>query len=63
MWSPEFPDAARQLISYPLWRVQRGDEPADWKPKTSVGLGVSEIRVHVDGAHRVFYVAKFPDAV
>ena len=29
----------------------------------SVGAGVVEIRVHVEGEYRVFYVAKFDDAV
>jgi phage-related protein len=28
-----------------------------------VGPGVMEIRVHADGEHRVFYVAKFDEAV
>lgn len=28
-----------------------------------VGAGVVEIRVHSDGEYRVFYVAKFDDAV
>ena len=30
---------------------------------TSVGLGVREIRIQTDLAHRVFYVATFDDAV
>ena len=29
----------------------------------SIGLGVSEIRVNARTAHRVFYVAKFAEAV
>ena len=29
----------------------------------SIGLGVFEIRVHLDGAFRVIYVAKFSEAV
>jgi phage-related protein len=28
-----------------------------------VGAGVTEIRVHADGEYRVFYVARFEDAV
>jgi len=28
-----------------------------------VGPGVREIRVHIDGEYRVFYVAKFAEAV
>ena len=37
--------------------------PDDWKPMTSVGAGVYEIRIHTALAHRVFYVAKYDDAI
>ena len=30
---------------------------------TLVGSGVVEIRVHAEGEYRVFYVAKFEDAI
>ena len=43
--------------------MQNGLDPSDWKPLNDVGLGVREIRIHVGGAWRVFYVAKFTDAV
>jgi len=43
--------------------VQRGLDPGDWKPMTSVGLGVREIRIQTDLAHRVFYLATFDEAV
>jgi phage-related protein len=47
-----------------LDRVQRGLEPFDWKPMTSVGSGVREIRVwDASGTYRVLYVAKLEDAV
>jgi phage-related protein len=36
-------------------RVAR--RPDDWKPMQTVGPGVREIRIHIAGAHRVFYVA------
>lgn len=29
----------------------------------AVGAGVSEIRIHEQGEHRVLYVAKFPEAI
>ena len=58
-----FPDAARQITGFQLWRVQRGLEPNDWKPMPSVGPGVQEIRIHTGAEHRVLYVAKFAEAV
>jgi len=58
-----FPDAARQIAGFQLWRVQLGLEPNDWKPMPSVGLGVQEIRIHTGVEHRVLYLAKFAEAV
>jgi phage-related protein len=58
-----FPDDARQDAGYELERVQRNLEPRDWKPMKAAGAGVIEIRVHAGGEYRVFYVAKFKDAV
>ena len=43
-----FPDAARQIAGFQLWRVQRGLEPNDWKPMPSVGLGVENGSIGVD---------------
>ncbi len=58
-----FPDGTRQIAGFQLWRVQRGLEPNDWKPMPSVGRGVQEIRIHAGAEHRVFYIAKFAEAV
>ena len=58
-----FPAAVRRLAGFQLRRVQQGLDPNDWKPMSSVGVGVREIRLHVEGAHRVFYVATFAEAV
>jgi len=58
-----FPDAARQIAGFQLWRVQRGLEPNDGKPMPGVGPGVQEIRIHTGAEHRVFYIAKFAEAV
>jgi phage-related protein len=44
--------------------VQRGLESEDWKPITSVGAGVREIRIkEASGAFRLIYVAAFAEAV
>ncbi|MEK6302638.1 MAG: type II toxin-antitoxin system RelE/ParE family toxin [Acidobacteriota bacterium] len=58
-----FPAGARQRAGYQLYLVQQGLDPNDWKPLPSVGPGVREIRVHIDGEYRVFYVAKFAEAI
>ena len=58
-----FPDVARREAGYQLRRVQQGLPPDDWKPMTSVGSGVAEIRLHSILEHRVFYVAKFEEAI
>lgn len=60
----DFPDAARQEAGHNLFRVQQGLDPADWKPMTTIGMGVREIRIRNDaGAFRVVYIATFPEAV
>jgi phage-related protein len=47
-----------------LWLAQEGKEPNDFKPMPRVGAGAFEIRIRDDaGIARVFYVAKFPEAV
>ena len=43
--------------------MQIGEEPADWKPISNIGLGVREIRIHEPYEHRVIYVTKYPEAV
>jgi phage-related protein len=44
--------------------LQRGDEPDDWKPFEEIGAGTKEIRLKIaDGAFRIFYVVKFPEAI
>ena len=58
-----YPINARREIGYNLDKVQRGFDPADWKPIAEVGQGVKEIRIHEDNEYRVFYVVKFKEAV
>jgi len=58
-----FPALARRLAGFQLRRVQQGLDPDDWKPMQAVGPGVREIRIHIAGAHRVFYVAPRSEAI
>lgn len=60
----DFPDDARNDAGYQLDKVQRGDQPDDFKPMPGIGKGVEEIRVSdSSGAYRVVYVARRVDAV
>ena len=59
----QFPREARKKVGFELQAVQRGQNPSDFKPMPSVGPGVYEIRVHILGAYRVFYLAKFQEAI
>jgi len=60
----ELPDSAQETAGFQLFKVQQGKEADDWKPMPTVGSGVQELRVRDEsGAYRVFYVAKFEEAV
>ena len=60
----EIPESARETAGHQLFKVQQGKEPDDWKPMSTVGVGIQEIRVRDEsGTYRVFYVAKFEEAV
>jgi len=59
-----FPESARREAGYQLDKVQNDQSPTDWKPMTTIGKGVREIRIRDEaGAFRVIYVAKFADAI
>lgn len=58
-----FPATARSQAGHELYQVQQGLTPSDWRVMPSVGTGVVEIRIHTGKEHRVFYVAKFEEAV
>lgn len=59
-----FPLDARRDIGFQLDRIQRGRDPFDRKPITTIGTGVREIRYRdATGAFRVIYVARFEEAI
>jgi phage-related protein len=58
-----FPQDARAATGFQLRRLQTGLAPNDWKPVSSVGPGVCEIRIHTALEHRILYVAKFAEAI
>jgi phage-related protein len=59
-----FPAEARRDAGFNLDAIQRGLEPESWKPMSTVGTGVKEIRIRdPSGAYRVIYLATRPEAV
>jgi phage-related protein len=58
-----FPEAVRREIGYQLSLIQSGRQATDSKAIPLVGPGAIEIRVHAENEYRVFYVAKFADAI
>jgi len=59
----DFPVAVKREAGYELDKVQRGDAPKDWKAMPNIGPGVREIRIRIDGAWRVVYVASRDEAI
>jgi phage-related protein len=60
----EIPEDARHDAGYQLDKVQRGEQPDNFKPMPSIGKGVEEIRMCDDtGTYRVVYTARLADAV
>ncbi len=59
----EFPLDVKRKAGFQLRAVQRGDSPTDFKPMFIVGKGVEEIRIKTGEAYRIFYVARFEEAV
>jgi phage-related protein len=59
-----FPETARREAGFQLRLVQKGLDPDDWKPMTSIGPGVREIRIRDEhGIFRVIFVTRFADAI
>lgn len=60
----EFPEDARHDAGYQIDKVQRGQQPDDFKPMPAIGKGVEEIRIWDEtGAYRVVYTARREDAI
>lgn len=58
-----FPQEARRKAGFQLRAIQRGQMPVYFKPIPVVGKGVEEIRVRAEDTYRIFYVARFEEAV
>ena len=57
------PGDARRKAGFQLRAVQRSETPTDFKPMSTVGKGVQEIRIRTEDAYHIFYVARFEEAV
>jgi len=59
-----FPRQARREMGYQLENVQEGVDPDDWKPMSTMGSGVREIRARESsGAFRCIYLATRPEGI
>jgi len=58
-----FPSEARRKAGFQLRAIQRGEKPTDFKPMAIIGKGAEEIRIWTGDTYRIFYVARFPEAV
>lgn len=60
-----FPAKAKQRIVTALTMVSAGIQlgPNEFKYMSTVGAGVYELRIKAENQYRVFYVAKFDEAV
>ena len=58
-----FPASPRRRTGHALDLLQQGLEATDVKPMPTVGAGVYELRIRAGGAFRVFYIARFAEAI
>jgi phage-related protein len=54
-----FPEGVRQNFGFELWQLQLGERPTDYRPLTSIGPGVFELRDQDERAwYRVVYLSR-----
>lgn len=57
------PAEARRQLGRDLYQVQLGRSPSSWRPMSSIGGGVIELRVSVAGEFRLLYRARFAESI
>lgn len=57
------PEQAKSVLGHELHKLQLGLMPSDWKPMSSIGPGVREIRIHADGEYRAIFLAEFDSQI
>jgi phage-related protein len=59
-----FPDEVRQNLGFQLRLLQQGEQPTDYRPMSSIGQGVFELRDQdMRSWYRVIYLARIRDVV
>lgn len=59
-----FPDGVRNNFGFYLWQFQQGETPTNFRPVTSVGAGVYELRDQDERAwYRVIYLSRVNDVI
>ena len=59
-----FPDQVKQDLGYQLRLLQKGERPLDYRPMTSIGSGVFELREEDKrGWYRVIYLSRINDVI
>jgi phage-related protein len=59
-----FPEEVRQNFGFELWHLQLGERPSDYRPLTSIGPGVFELRDQDERAwYRVVYLSRIEDVI
>jgi phage-related protein len=59
-----FPDGVRNNFGFYLWQLQQGETPTNYRPVTSVGAGVYELRDQDERAwYRVIYLSRINDVI
>jgi phage-related protein len=59
-----FPDKVRQNFGFELWQLQQGEKPSDYRPLSSIGSGVFELRDQDERTwYRVVYLSRINDVI
>jgi phage-related protein len=59
-----FPEGVKQNLGFQLWQLQQGERPSDYRPVTSIGAGVFELRDQDERAwYRVVYLSRIHDVI
>ncbi len=59
----DFPEDAKRKAGFQLRAIQQGEKPNDFKPIPIIGQGTEEIRIWTGETYRIFYVARFKEAI